>query len=232
MKSETINAVLKLREEKRAGVLVTNLASGEERLYEASELASLQGTDPDLAEALAAALRSDKSRTIESETGPLFLNVFNPALRMVIVGAVHIAQPLARMAALAGYAVSVVDPRRSFASEERFPGIELSTEWPDDALSEIAPDARTAVVTLTHDPKLDDPALEVALKSEAFYIGSLGSNRTHASRLARLRELGFDDDTMARIRGPVGLNIGAKSPAEIAVSILGQVTETLRTEAG
>ncbi len=232
MKSETLSAVLKLRAEKRAGILVTNLENGEERLYEAAELASLQGTDADLAEALATALRSDKSRTIETSDGPAFLNVFNPALRMVIVGAVHIAQPLARMAALAGYAVTVVDPRRSFASEERFPGIELSTEWPDDALNEIAPDARTAVVTLTHDPKLDDPALEVALKSEAFYIGSLGSNRTHASRLERLRELGFDDDTMARIRGPVGLNIGAKSPAEIAVSILGQVTETLRTETG
>ncbi|MBT3700077.1 MAG: XdhC family protein [Alphaproteobacteria bacterium] len=229
MKSETLAAVLKVRAEKRAAVLLTNLQSGKERLVEASQLASLQATESELAEEIAAALRSDKSRTIETDDGPVFLNVYNPALRMIIVGAVHIAQPLARMAELAGYGVTVVDPRRSFASEERFPGVELSSEWPDDALADFGLDARTAVVTLTHDPKLDDPALEVALKSDAFYIGSLGSNRTHASRLERLTEMGFDQKSTDRIHGPVGLNIGAKSPAEIAVSILGQVTETLRT---
>jgi xanthine dehydrogenase accessory factor len=228
MKSETLEAVLKIRAEKRAAVLLTNMLSGDERLIEAADLASLQATDADLAEQIASALRSDKSRTLETDDGPVFLNVFNPALRMIIVGAVHIAQPLARMADLAGYAVTIVDPRRSFASVERFPGVSLSSEWPDDALADFGLDARTAVVTLTHDPKLDDPALEVALKSDAFYIGSLGSNRTHASRLERLAELGFNDQTMARIHGPVGLNIGAKSPAEIAVSILGQVTEALR----
>ena len=228
MKSLTLEAVLKVRADKRAAVLLTNMATGDERLIEAADLASLQATEADLAEAIAAALRSDKSRTLETADGPVFLNVYNPSLRLVIVGAVHIAQPLARMASLAGYAVTVVDPRRSFASSERFPGVTLSSEWPDDALEEFGLDARSAVVTLTHDPKLDDPALEVALKSDAFYIGSLGSNRTHAARLERLRETGFDDATMARIHGPVGLNIGAKSPAEIAVSILGQVTEALR----
>ena len=228
MKLETLQAVLKARDDKAAAVLITNMETGEERLIEAAALPAMQSTDPELAEQLASALRSDKSKTVDTPDGPLFLNVYNPALRMVIVGAVHIAQPLARMAALAGYAVTVVDPRRSFASEERFPGVELNSDWPDDALNDIEPDARTAIVTLTHDPKLDDPALDVALRSEAFYIGSLGSNRTHASRLERLTELGFNDDQMSRICGPVGLNIGAKSPAEIAVSILAQVTEALR----
>jgi xanthine dehydrogenase accessory factor len=230
MKLETLQAVLKARREKRAAVLVTNLESGEVRLIEAATLGAMQSTDPELAEALAAALSSDKSTTLETPDGPLFLNVQNQALRMIVVGAVHIAQPLARMAALTGYEVTIVDPRRSFATDERFPGVELNSEWPDDALTELRPDARTAIVTLTHDPKLDDPALGVALKSEAFYIGSLGSKRTHAARLERLRESGFSDIEMARIHGPAGLNIGAKSPAEIAVAILGQVTEALRTD--
>jgi len=230
MKLETLDAILKARDEKRAAVLAINMESGEERLIEAAALPAMQSTDPELAEVLATALRSDKSRTVDTADGPLFLNVFNPALRMMIVGAVHIAQPLARMAALAGYAVTIIDPRRSFASEERFPGVDLNSEWPDDALNDLQPDARTAIVTLTHDPKLDDPALQVALRSEAFYIGSLGSNRTHAARKERLTEAGFNEDEMSRICGPVGLNIGAKSPAEIAVSILGQVTETLRQD--
>jgi len=228
MKVETLQAVIAARADKRAAVLVTNLESNEERLIEAGDLAAMQSTDAELAEHLARALRSDKSTTVETPDGPLFLNVYNPALRMIIVGAVHIGQPLARMAALAGYAVTVVDPRRSFATADRFPGVDLNSEWPDDALSELGPDARTAIVTLTHDPKLDDPALHIALRSAAFYIGSLGSNRTHAARKERLAEAGFSAADMARICGPVGLNIGAKSPAEIAVSILAQVTETLR----
>jgi len=146
------------------------------------------------------------------------------------VGAVHIAQPLARMAALAGYLVTVVDPRTAFASDERFPGIAISTDWPDEALTQLKPDRRTAVITLTHDPKLDDPALAVALKSNAFYVGSLGSKRTHAARLKRLAELGFGEADVARIHGPVGLDIGAISPAEIAVSILAQMTLALHGE--
>jgi xanthine dehydrogenase accessory factor len=147
-----------------------------------------------------------------------------------VVGAVHIAQPLARMAVLSGYDVTVVDPRGSFATAERFPGVTLMGEWPDDAMAALKPDKRTAVVTLTHDPKLDDPALAVALKSDAFYVGSLGSRKTHAARCERLTAQGFDGKDLARIHGPVGLNIGAVSPAEIAVSILGQVTEVLHAK--
>ena len=147
---------------------------------------------------------------------------------MIIIGAVHIAQYLAPMGVLAGYDVVVVDPRRSFAADERFPGVAMHKIWPDDALQALAPDARTAIVTLTHDPKIDDPALEVALRTNAFYIGSLGSRRTHAKRIERLTAAGFDADTLARIHAPVGLDIGARSPAEIAVSALAQVTEALR----
>jgi xanthine dehydrogenase accessory factor len=158
--------------------------------------------------------------------------VFSPPRRCFVVGAVHIAQPLVQMLTLADYAAIVVDPRESFATAARFPGVELTTEWPDEALERLQPDHRSAVVTLTHDPKLDDPALAVALRSEAFYIGALGSRRTHAKRCARLAELGFGEAEMARIHGPIGLSIGAVSPAEIAVSILGQMTEVMRRGAG
>ena len=146
----------------------------------------------------------------------------------MIVGAVHIAQPLSRMAAALGWNVTVIDPRTAFASEARFPGVMLSTDWPDEALEKIEVTPRTAVVTLTHDPKLDDPALQAALRSRAFYVGALGSRKTHAARLARLAEAGFNEDRLSHIRGPVGLAINARTPAEIAVSILGQIIETLR----
>ncbi len=160
--------------------------------------------------------------------GAVFLNVFNPPLRMIIVGAVHIAQFLAPMAEMAGYQVSLIDPRTAWATPERFPGIRIVDEWPDDAMTELRPDHRTAIVTLTHDPKLDDPALQAVLGGDAFYIGSLGSTRTHAKRVDRLKAAGFDDSAIERIHAPVGLNIGAKSPAEIAVSVMGQVTAALR----
>jgi xanthine dehydrogenase accessory factor len=182
----------------------------------------------DLLQAVEAAHRRDRSEAVDSTAGRAFLQVFNPPLRMVVVGAVHIAQALVPMAALAGYAVTVVDPRRAFATDERFPDVAVSTDWPDEAVEALAPDRRTAVVTLTHDPKLDDPALLAALRSEAFYIGALGSRRTHAKRLERLRGEGADEAALARIRGPAGLPIGAVSPAEIAVSVLAQVTEALR----
>jgi xanthine dehydrogenase accessory factor len=142
---------------------------------------------------------------------------------------VHIAQSLVPMAAIAGYAVTVVDPRGAFATDARFPGVTLATDWPDDALTALDPDRRTAIVTLTHDPKLDDPALHVALRSPAFYIGALGSRRTHARRVERLREAGFNDKEIGRIHAPIGLDIGAVSPAEISISILGQITEILHT---
>jgi xanthine dehydrogenase accessory factor len=220
MKPETLKALLAAREARRPIVLATNLATGEERLI-----------DPRSAEAddaLREAARNDRSGVVETPEGKVFLHVYNPPLRMAIVGAVHIAQPLCRMAALAGYDVTVIDPREAFASEERFPGVSLLGDWPDESMAKFAPDRRSAVVTLTHDPKLDDPALTIALRSDAFYIGALGSTRTHAKRLARLKEEGFTDEQMARIHGPAGLSIGAKSPAEIAVSILAQVTERLR----
>ncbi len=160
--------------------------------------------------------------------GDWFLAAHNPPLRMAVVGAVHIAQALAPMARLAGYDVAVVDPREAFASEARFPEARLMAGWPDEALAEFELDTRTAVVTLTHDPKLDDPAIMAALRSDVFYLGCLGSKRTHAKRVDRLREAGFSDADIARIHAPVGADIGAKSPAEIAISILAQITERLR----
>jgi xanthine dehydrogenase accessory factor len=184
---------------------------------------------PELLAAVESAHHRDKSEAVDSPTaGRAFLQVFNPPLRMIVVGAVHIAQALVPMASLAGYAVTVVDPRRAFATDERFPAVAVSTDWPDEALESLAPDRRTAVITLTHDPKLDDPALLVALRSEAFYVGALGSRRTHAKRLERLRGEGADEAGLSRVRGPAGLDIGAVSPAEIAVSVLAQMTHALR----
>ena len=217
----------------RAGkpaAIATNLASGEQSLIEGGDVAGNLKLDGAIQEGVRKALSDDRSMTVESDAGAIFIEVFNPPLRCFIVGAVHIAQPLARMAAELGYKVTVVDPRTAFATDARFPEIELSTEWPDEALARLKPDKRSAVITLTHDPKLDDPALAEALKSQAFYIGALGSRKTHAARLKRLGELGFKDSDFERIHGPVGLNIGAISPAEIAVAILGQVTSVLRAD--
>jgi xanthine dehydrogenase accessory factor len=202
-------------------VLATELNSGVQRLIR------LGGDDPLQADA-DKAMRADKPSTVKTDNGPVFLNVFNPPLRMLIVGAVHIAQFLAPMAAMTGYQVALIDPRTAWATPNRFPGVSIIDEWPDDAMAELKPDHRTAVVTLTHDPKLDDPALQAVLGSDAFYIGSLGSTRTHAKRIERLTTAGFDETAIARIQAPVGLNIGAKSPAEIAVSVMGQVTAALR----
>ena len=157
-----------------------------------------------------------------------FVTLYNPPLRMVIVGAVHIAQPLSMMARIAGYDVVLIDPREAFATAARFPDVRLLHDWPDDALAAQAPDARTAVVTLTHDPKLDDPAIETVLATPAFYLGCLGSKRTHGKRVMRLSERGFTAEQIDRIHGPVGADIGAKSPAEIAISIMAEVTERLR----
>jgi xanthine dehydrogenase accessory factor len=173
-------------------------------------------------------ISEDLSGRLPEPNGDLFAQVFNPSARLIVIGAVHISQALAPMAALAGYAVTVIDPRRAFATDERFPGVTLLNEWPDDGLEALKPDRRTAVVTLTHDPKLDDAALSVALKSQCFYVGSLGSRKTHQARLNRLKRLGFSEAELARIHGPVGLSIGALTPAEIAVSILGQITQVRR----
>ena len=174
------------------------------------------------------ALTADRSGFAEIEDGRWFVGVHNPPLRLAVVGAVHIAQPLMTMARALGYDATLIDPRDAFASEARFPGERIVREWPDAALAAHGLDSRTAVVTLTHDPKLDDPAIRAALRSEIFYLGCLGSTRTHAKRVARLAEAGFSEAEIARIHAPVGLDIGARSPAEIAVSILAQLTERLR----
>lgn len=210
--------------------IATNLVSGQQSLVVGSETSGGLAVDDSVRSGLAKALADDRSTTIETASGAVFIEVFNPPLRCFLIGAVHIAQPLARMAAMLDYRVTVVDPRTAFATDARFPEIELSTEWPDEALQRLKPDKRSAVITLTHDPKLDDPALTEALKSQAFYIGALGSRKTHAARLRRLAEFGFKDADFARIHGPIGLNIGAISPAEIAVAILGQVTTALRAD--
>lgn len=232
MRSEILQRILADTAAKRPVVMLTRIATGQQALFY-GDGTTVGDAFPAAALAVAAdALRADSSRTLDDDGGALFLHVFNPPLRLIVIGAVHIAQPLARMAALAGYAVTVADPRRSFASTERFPGVDLSTEWPDEAMARLAADARTAIVTLTHDPKLDDPALAAALASPAFYIGALGSRRTHARRVDRLTALGFDTAAIARIHGPVGVDIGAVSPAEIAVSILAQITLRRRRGAG
>jgi xanthine dehydrogenase accessory factor len=173
---------------------------------------------------VAARLSSDQSGVDEGR----FIAVHNPALRLIVVGAVHIAQALTKMARLCDYATVVIDPRTAFGAASRFPGEQVETDWPDEALARLKPDARTAIVTLTHDPKLDDPALAFALRSKAFYVGCLGSRRTHAKRLERLAAAGFTQGELDRLHAPVGLNIGARNPAEIAISVMAQVTAVLR----
>jgi xanthine dehydrogenase accessory factor len=235
MKGRFLDAVLAAARDHRSVALATELTGGRQLLLQpAPAEAGGERTEGDLAldDAVLArirqALRADRSMTLDTPAGRVFVEVFSPPRRCFVVGAVHIAQPLVQMLSLADYQPIVIDPRQSFATEARFPGLELSTEWPDEALERLKPDHRSAVVTLTHDPKLDDPALAVALRSECFYIGALGSRRTHAARCQRLTEMGFTAAELARIHGPIGLSIGAVSPAEIAVSILGQMTEVLR----
>jgi xanthine dehydrogenase accessory factor len=198
-------------------------ASGEERLIDPFS------DETSLGLAARAAARTDVSGEIEIDGRTWFLEVHNPPLELVLTGAVHIAQPLAQMARLAGYGVRVIDPRAAFVTQARFPDIALYQGWPDEILARSPLGSRSALVVLAHDPKIDDPALEAALASPAFYIGALGSKKTHAARLERLSGRGFDAAALARIRGPVGLAIGARSPAEIALSILAQMTQTLRT---
>jgi xanthine dehydrogenase accessory factor len=220
---ETYTLLEHARRDKRAAVLATDILSGESRVIFPGEM-----TDGALAELAVKAARRDESATVEADGKSWFLTVFNSPLDLAIIGAVHIAQPLARMATLADYAVRIIDPRTAFATSERFPNVTLSHDWPDEALKAKPLGPRSAIVALTHDPKLDDPALSEALRSPAFYIGALGSKQTHARRLERLKANGFSDAELARIHGPIGLNIGARSPAEIAVAILGEMTQVLR----
>jgi len=211
------------RAARRPAILVTDVASGEQRLVKAKDIA----VDPLQAE-LATHLRMGKSGMIEAAGKRLFLNVYAPTARLVIIGAVHISQALAPIAQSLGYDVTVVDPRTAFASPERFPDVPLIAEWPDVALPPLNIDHYTAFVALTHDPKIDDPALLHAFERDCFYIGALGSRKTHAKRGDRLRGQGASDADIARIHAPIGLAIGAVSPAEIAVSIMAQITATLR----
>ena len=224
MKTTLLEELQQARTAKRQVVLATNLKSGEQKLLYPFE----NEDNSDISEAARNALRYDKPATFESDDGPVFLNIFNPQLRLFVVGAVHIAQMLVPMAASADYDVTVIDPRRSFGSDFRFPNVTLDNRWPDEAFADLSIDRRSAIVTLTHDAKLDDPALQCALKSDAFYIGALGSSRTHAKRQQRLLGSGFSETDFARIHGPIGLDIGAKSPAEIAISIMAEMTAVLR----
>ena len=219
------NSLQAARSAKTPVALVTALSDGAQALVLHDRVdGSLP--EPVVAEARRR-LRDNAGGVIELGDDRYFVDCHNPPLRIIVVGAVHISQTLVPMAAIAGYEVIVVDPRASFATADRFPNVRLVDDWPDEAMEALALDSRTAVVTLTHDPKLDDPALEIALKSDAFYIACLGSRRTHARRLERLRALGFDDATLGRIHGPAGLAIGAVSPAEIALSILAELTAVL-----
>jgi len=230
MRPETLEKLLQARSSKQPVALVSELETGDQMLvYPDRTQGDLNLGDEQLS-AVRAAIRDDKSGRIASDNTQLFAKIFNPPKRIIIVGAVHIAQPLVTLAQTSGYEVVIVDPRGAFATKDRFPGVTLSEDWPDDALKALAIDNRTAVVTLTHDPKLDDPALHVALRSDAFYIGSLGSRRTHGARVERLTEEGYSEDEIARIHAPIGLDIKAKSPAEIAISIMAQITQVLRAE--
>ncbi len=228
MKGGLLDRVIAAGQETRSVALATDLKTGAQLLLDGDKAEGDLALDEASLAAMRGALRADRNRLLETPAGRVFVQVFSPPRRCFVVGAVHVAQPLVTMLSLADYRAVVIDPRQSFATEARFPGLELSTEWPDDALAEMKPDHRSAVVTLTHDPKLDDPALAVALRSECFYIGALGSKRTHAARCGRLREMGFTDADLGRIHGPIGLPIGAVSPAEIAVSILAEITQVLR----
>ena len=228
MKIETVEKLLDLKARKQQAALVTELGTGAQDLFTETHHAPALNLSPAAAEQVALAIREDRNAEIDLDGKKCFVQVHNPPPRLIIIGAVHISQALAPMGTMAGYAVTVVDPRRTFATEDRFPGVTLSSAWPDEAMEKLAPDVRSAVVTLTHDPKLDDPALTAALRSPAFYIGALGSKKTHAARLGRLTKAGFTENDLARIHGPAGLDIGAKSPAEIAVSVLAQLTAARR----
>src|SRR3954470_484466 len=223
MKLETLTELNAERAARRPVVLITDTASGEQRLVKAADIAS----DPLHAE-LARQLRMGKSGMIEVSGNKLFLNVYAPTARLVIVGAVHISQALAPIARSLGYDVTVVDPRTAFASAERFPDVPLIAEWPDTALPPLNVDAYTAFVAVTHDPKIDDPALLHAFQRDCFYIGALGSRKTHGKRGERLKAQGASEADIAKIHAPIGLSIGAVSPSEIAVSIMAEITAVLR----
>ena len=223
MRLDLLKGLNEERANRRPAILVTEIASGDQRLVKGDALAA----DP-LAEALEAAVRSGKSGMIEHAGASYFLTVQAPSVRLVMIGAVHISQALAPIAKIAGLDGVIIDPRTAFATPERFPDTRVIAEWPDAALDSAPLDRYTAIALLTHDPKIDDLALERALKADCFYIGALGSRKTHAKRLERMRAAGFGEAALARIHAPIGLDIGAVSPAEIAVSVMGEIIGALR----
>lgn len=223
MRLDILRSLNTEREARRAAVVVTDVASGTQRLVRAADVAR----DP-LRDAIEAHIRSGKSGMVETPQGKVFLTVHVPPPRLVITGAVHISQALAPIARIVGYDVTIVDPRTAFASHDRFPDVTVIAEWPDTALPPLNIDRYSAFVALTHDPKIDDPALTHALERDCFYIGALGSKKTHARRVERLKAQGVSDAAIARIRAPIGLAIGAVSPQEIAVAIMGEITAALR----
>lgn len=223
MKLDILKTLNEERAARRATIVVTDVASGAQRLVKGADVAA----DP-LKDVLQEALRTAKSGMVETPDSKVFLTVYVPPPRLVITGAVHISQALAPMAVMLGYDVTIVDPRTAFASPERFPDVKILAEWPDQALPPLNIDKYTAFVALTHDPKIDDPALQHALARDCFYIGALGSRKTHARRVARLTEGGLSEATVARIHAPIGLPIGAISPPEIALAIMGEITQRLR----
>ena len=223
MKLDILKSLNEERRARRAAVLVTDLSSGAQRLVKAAEIAA----DP-MAEAIDKQLRMGKSASVDIEGKTYFLTVQAPPARLVVIGAVHVSQALAEMARLVDFDVTIVDPRTAFASEERFPNVRVIAEWPDKVLPEIGLDPYTGIAALTHDPKIDDPALKLALEASCFYIGALGSKKTHAKRVERLTAAGFSQEQIGRIHAPIGLDIGAVSPAEIAVSVLAEIVLSLR----
>ena len=226
MRLDILKALNTERAARRAAVVVTHQESGDQRLVTQDKVAA----DP-LKDVLEAHLRSGKSGIEETPEGKVFLTVHVPPTKMVVIGAVHISQALAPIASLLGYDVTIVDPRTAFASPERFPGVKVIAQWPDEALPPLGVDRYTAFVALTHDPKIDDPALMHALERDCFYVGALGSRKTHGRRLERLKAQGAGDNSLARIHAPIGLPIGAISPPEIAVAIMGEITSRLRLTA-
>jgi xanthine dehydrogenase accessory factor len=223
MRLDLLAALNAERAARRACALITDFADGTQRLVKAAEVSG----DP-LEAILEPALRSGKSGSVEYDGKSYFLTVQVPAVRLALIGAVHISQALAPIAKVAGLDAIIIDPRTAFATPERFPDVEVVAEWPDVALERAPLDRYTAIALLTHDPKIDDVALEWALRADCFYIGALGSRKTHAKRLERMRAVGFGEAALARIHAPIGLDIGAVSPAEIAVSIVGEIIGALR----
>ncbi len=228
MKSRYIDAVIAANAESRTVALATELKSGAQLFFDGEQIEGDLALDEMSLGAVREALRADRNISLDTPQGRVFVQVFSPPRRCFVIGAVHVAQPLVPMLIATDYKPIVIDPRGAWATEARFPGVELSNDWPDEALERYKPDRASAIVTLTHDPKIDDPALIAALRSEAFYIGALGSRRTHAKRLERLAAEGFGENELSRIHGPVGLNIGGVSHAEVAVSIIAEMTQVLR----